>query len=425
MATHEQLHSIEVPSDIRTNAMRVNFAFAQEQLEFDIAAEQLVQPKRQTPTPARADWQSMLVQALEQPVGFPALRLALTPNDHLALVADHRLPHFVELLASVLAYLGQNMANLAVTLVLPPEAPAELLCEIQQSVSGLPMEIHEPGHRERLSYLATTAHGRRIYLNRTTVDADQVIVLAACRFDPVLGYSGSEGALYPTLADEAARQHAWEYLSVAMPGEKRSPLKKEAAEVCWLLGAPFMIQVIEGEAEELAHIVAGPMASDGEAERLLNARWRLEIDEAVDTVVAGVGGNPLRHDFADLARALDCAARVVKPGGSIILLTRAKPELGRGLELLRQAEEPAAGLALLKKERPPDIPAAYQWARAVQRASVYLFSELPADTAEEIFTTPLDNPKQINRLLARSGSALFLADAHKTLAVLASNGSKK
>ena len=142
-------------------------------------------------------------------------------------------------------------------------------------------------------------------------------------------------------------------------------------------------------------------------------------------MVAGVGGNPLRHDFADLARALDCAARVVKPGGSIILLTRAKPELGRGLELLRQAEEPAAGLALLKKERPPDIPAAYQWARAVQRASVYLFSELPADTAEEIFTTPLDNPKQINRLLARSGSALFLADAHKTLAVLASNGSKK
>jgi hypothetical protein len=43
---------------------------------------------------------------------------------------------------------------------------------------------------------------------------------------------------------------------------------------------------------------------------------------------------------------------------------------------------------------------------------------LPAQTAEELFTVPLEQAGQVQRLLGSAASCLFLADAHKTMAVV-------
>jgi hypothetical protein len=51
---------------------------------------------------------------------------------------------------------------------------------------------------------------------------------------------------------------------------------------------------------------------------------------------------------------------------------------------------------------------------------VALLSGLDDEAAEELFATPLQNAGQVQRLLDAAGSCLFLADAHKALAVLES-----
>src|SRR5207248_405480 len=99
--------------------------------------------------------------------------------------------------------------------------------------------------------------------------------------------------------------------------------------------------------EEIAHVVGGAADSSREGERLLDAYWRTEVDRPADTVVAALGGDPSRHGFADLASALACAARVVRPNGRIVLLSRAAPTLGAGAELLRQSEDPERALSVL------------------------------------------------------------------------------
>src|SRR5262249_40993540 len=159
---------------------------------------------------------------------------------------------------------------------------------------------------------ATTKQGRRVYLNRSAVDADQLVVLTGRGYDPLLGYSGAAGALYPALSDEATRQGMCSRPSLNVPGPVMLPIRPEAAEVAWLLGAPFLVQVIEGAGEEITHIVGGSMDAAAEGQRLLDARWRVQLDEPVRTVVAGMGGDPARHDFGELAQALACAARVVE-----------------------------------------------------------------------------------------------------------------
>jgi len=47
-----------------------------------------------------------------------------------------------------------------------------------------------------------------------------------------------------------------------------------------------------------------------------------------------------------------------------------------------------------------------------------LLSGLPADVAEELFASPLDEVQQAVRILNEEGPHLILEDAHKTLAVL-------
>src|SRR5437588_504012 len=103
----------------------------------------------------------------------------------------------------------------AITLLCPPTSEAcagseALTAELRQ----VRVEVHDPSDRKHLSYLATTRRGRRIYLNRTAVDADQLVVLARRSYDPLLGYAGSEGSLFPALSDEATLKEMGSHLSL-------------------------------------------------------------------------------------------------------------------------------------------------------------------------------------------------------------------
>jgi hypothetical protein len=209
-------------------------------------------------------------------------------------------------------------------------------------------------------------------------------------------------------------------LTMLPPTKKAWPLRQEATEVTWLLGAPFMIQIIEGADGDVAHVLGGTVESSGEGQRLLDARWHLEVEQQAGTVIGTLTGDPAAHDFDALARGLACASRVVKPGGHIALLTEADPTRGPEMELLRQAAEPAQVLSALNQQKVPNASALFQWASAARQATIYLLSRLPAELAEELFAVPLENAGQVQRVVG-SGSCLVIPDAHKTMATVRTN----
>jgi nickel-dependent lactate racemase len=359
---------------------------------------------------------SAVHDALETPVGFPALRKALTPDDHVVIVADDHLPRREEMLSAVVEYLIQARIQPAAIAILYSSTPVHGMNELPGHPE-IRVEVHDPGNRKKLSYLATTRKGRRLYLNRTAVDADQLIILAGRGYDPLLGYSGTVGALFPGLSDEETMQQWAGELRNDVPNEELWPARREADEVAWLLGAPFMVQVIEGSGEEIVHVLGGLSDTGGEGQRLLDARWRVNVDRPADVVVAGISGEPARRGFTELARAFACASRVVKPRGRIILLSQTNPTLGPGAQILRQADEPSDALRDLRRLRPVDISSAFQWASAAEHANIFMLSGLEPDLAEELFTTPLKDAGQAQHLLEGKG-VLFLEDAHKSIAVL-------
>jgi nickel-dependent lactate racemase len=402
--------------------MRVGVDWGRQHLELDVAAENVVAAQRAALNPPLADPAAVLRQALDEPFDFPPLRRALTPDDHVVVFVDEHVPQLPRLLVPILEHIrSAGVAAEAITLLcLPPSTGQPWLDDLPDEFEDVRIELHQPNDRRKISYLAATKKGKRIYLNRSAVDADQLVLLTRRSYDPILGYAGAEAALYPGLSDEATHQEYANQFHIEAPGSKPWPVLHDAAEVAWLVGAPFLVQVIEGSGADVAHVVAGTMQSGAEGQRLLDMRWRVAVDRPADLVVAGISGDPARLSTDDLARAFFAAARVVKPGGRIVVLNEAVPALGPSFELLRQQEDIGAALKLLLKEQPIDLHAGFMWASAARDARLYLLSGLPTEVAEELFTTPLEKASEVQRLLGANADVLFLPDAHKTLAVVES-----
>ena len=124
---------------------------------------------------------------------------ALTPDDQVAIVIDAQLPDLPALLSPLLEHLAEaRIAPEAITLFCSDRGGNPGLTEqLQANFPKVKVEDHDPDNCKRLSYLATTKRGRRMYLNRTAVDADQLVVLSRRFYDPILGFGGAEAPSIP------------------------------------------------------------------------------------------------------------------------------------------------------------------------------------------------------------------------------------
>jgi len=415
----------------------VELAVGLEEWPIAVESDRLIELHRPPLPASTVSPRQMVRDALECPFGFEPLRRALTPGDHITVVLDDRLPDAAELLAGVLEHLrGAEIECDSVTVLTPPrrasaselEATTERLedrwiQELPDEYSDVKTEIHDPTNRNRLAYLATTQSGRRLYLNRTLVESDFLIVISGRGYDSVSGYSGAETAIFPTFADEELRAAYGEEFSNDPPDADPWPLRAEALEIVWLLGLPFFVQVIAGPGDTIAEVVAGLPNSTAEGDRRLDARWRSHVTRRADTVLASVSGDPARIEFATLARAAACANRVVKANGRIVLLTSSAPELPEAADRMRTMSDPASAVKMILKTKPEGMAAALQWCKAARHASIFLASEYPVEFAEELHATALQSPSEVQRLLDSGGDVLIIPDADKSMVtVLRSKG---
>jgi len=397
--------------------MRTSIAWGNSALELEIDEPSHI-GRRAEPAPNLADPAQAVRDALEHPLDYPALRQALTPDDHVAIVVDEGVPGLVGLLIAVLEHLEKGGVHSdAITVICPaPTSGQPWIDDLPDAYQDLHVEVHQPADRKKLAYLATTKKEHRIYLNRTAVDADQLIVLSRRRYDAAFGYGGAEMAVYPGLADQTSIEETRGHLTKKAPGATPSAIQAQAREVVWLLGAPFFVQVIEGTGDGICDVLAGPLESSDAGQRKLDERWRVEVDVPADVVVASVTGNSGGIDA--LARAAFTASRVVKSGGSIVLLSSGPVTLGPAFEMLRRHESADDARRVLEEEKSIDLSAGYQWLAAVGASRVYLLSGLEDDVAEELFAVPMQHAEQTQRLLGSGATCVLLPDADKTLAIV-------
>ena len=382
---------------------------------FTVRPEALLRP---VPTPRPpANPRTLMRDALAAPLGLGVpLHRAFTPDDRVAIVIDPRLPQLGELIAGVLEHLAETRIEPgAVTLLAPPGSSDAWLMDLPDEFSEATLETHDPADRKRLAYVSTTKGGRRLYMNRTLVDADAMIVLSGRGFDPRLGYAGAEAALFPAFSDTETRSELDGTFNPAPPDPIPNSTRTEASEVAWLLGTPLMIQVIEGPGDTIAEIVAGLPDSTSEGIRRQNARWRIDMTDRADLVLAAVAGSTDRTDFTRIAAAAACGTRVLKPGGRVVVLTTAAPTLPDAVEFLRSAGNPISAAKLLLKEPLDDATGALLWLFAAQSQGLSVASGWPADVVTELFATPVNSVAEVQAMLDNAERILIVPDADKTM----------
>ena len=101
-----------------------------------------------------------------------------------------------------------------------------------------------------------------------------------------------------------------------------------------------------------------------------------------------------------------------------MLFSEIAPALTQGFEIFRQHDDPALALSMLQHEKTSDLSAAFMWATAANHARLYLLSGLANDVAEELFTIPLHNAGQAQKLLTGNGNVFIPARRLKRLAVV-------
>jgi hypothetical protein len=100
--------------------MRFEIRYGQRTLTLDVGDDRLIPLRREPIAPPVADPIVALREALEKPHDFPALRRALTPDDHLAIVVDEHLSRLPELLTAVLEHVARaGISAGAVTVICP------------------------------------------------------------------------------------------------------------------------------------------------------------------------------------------------------------------------------------------------------------------------------------------------------------------
>lgn len=368
---------------------------------------------------AVADPLAVVQEGLRHPLEFPALELALVPDDRVVIVLDRAVPSAAELISaawSSIALAGVSPENVLILQPAsamasrPPDPRLKLPADIRERIVW---KIHDPTVVDGTGYLASSAAGERLYLSRELLDADFVLPIGRFGFDAMLGRRELTSAFYPGLSNpEAFTKAIGQGHSELGPDDER-PLRQLVHEVAWLLGIQFAIQVLPSRGHGgLAGVLIGNtdrVVEQGKS--LLDSNWRVTLEQRGETVIAAIPRSGDETTWEDLGAAVDAARKLIVQGGRIIVLSDLACPPGPGFDLLRSSRSAKAALQPIRKLAPPDVQTASQIAAAADWASVYLLSRIEGQIIEEAFMTPLSDEREVTRLLATCDACIVLPGA--------------
>lgn len=342
--------------------------------------------------------------ALASPVGYPRLNQSVVPGDRVVLALDPSLPELpaiVELVIEHLEESGLERHNITAVLADRADAPAPSL-----AVEGIEVRAHDPDNRNELAYLSSTSPGRRIYLNRALIDADVTFVIGGLGVAPGFGLRGPWSVLFPGLSD---RETIIEKGAAVHKVADDSGPADEATEVAWLLGNQLQMGVLDTAGGVGDAVVSRFDLQARTGSQMIEKAWTFRAPERAEVVVAGIHRT---EGLGPLIQGLSAAARLVRRGGRVVVLSRSRGMPGEALQALAAADHDRQGAAALADfAAASDYSLARRLAEALDWADLYVHAEMSSDLLESIGLTPIEKPESARRLIGAASSVITLNHA--------------
>lgn len=270
--------------------------------------------------------------------------------------------------------------------------------------------------------LGTTSNGNEIWLNKSLLENDLIILTGFIEPHFFAGYSGGGKAVMPGMAgiDTILSNHGAKNISDSNSiwGKlEENPIQQEVREVVSKLPNTFLLNVALNNEQNITKVFSGDIneAHNAGCEYVKQSAM-VPVDEPFDIVVTSNSGYPLDQNLYQAVKGMSAAAQIVKDGGTIIMAAECRdglPDHGLFGKMLLEAESTGE---LLKMVKEPGFKKLDQWQIQVlgmiqQKAGVYVYSDyLDKSTLESRLLLHTSNIKStIEELILRYGKDARIA----------------
>jgi len=280
---------------------------------------------------------------------------------------------------------------------------------------------HEPENPDALVQLGVTRDGTPALLNRQFVQADVRIVTGFIEPHFFAGFSGGPKGIMPGVAGLETVMSNPGAKNIGDPNSSfgitaGNPIWEEMRDIALCAGPSFLLNVALNERREITGVFAGDLfAAHKVGCEFVRRSAMQKFDAPFDIVVTTNSGYPLDQNLYQGVKGMSAGARVIKPGGTLILACECREGVPANCSLdhiLRSAASPEAILALLAA---PGFLRPEQWQAQIQaliqrKAKVLLYSSLPDDVVRAAHLTPChDISVAVEGLLAANGNGARIA----------------
>ena len=400
----------------------MQLAYGRTGLELDLNHEQwdveVILPQDR---PALVDSEAAFRAAAAAPLGSPslvALGQQLGQGKVCIAIADHTRPVPDYLLVPwIVAALGVSDAQ--VTIVIGTgthrgSTPTELLRMLGPARDRFTVINHDCQDDAALADCGRSVCGGPILLHRAWVEAD--LRLATGFIEPhfFAGFSGGSKAVVPGIAGLATVQHFHRASLIAHPrttwgATSDNPLQQLTRRMTAVCPPQAIVNVLLNRSQKITHIFIGGMiaAHDAGCAQALHEALR-PVPRRYPVVVTTNSGAPLDQNFYQTVKGISAAARIVEPGGIIIVASACDaglPGEGAFARLLADPRDNATLLAaiLASRETPHDQWQVQTLLQCASVARIVLISGLSVAD------------RRLTRTAHADSVEVALADAHRAL----------
>src|SRR5262249_34621574 len=280
---------------------------------------------------------------------------------------------------------------------------------------------HEPENPAALVQLGVTRTGASALLNRHLVEADVRIVTGFIEPHFFAGFSGGPKGIMPGVAglETVVSNHGAK--NVGDPNStfgvtEGNPIWEEIRDIALRAGPSFLLNVSLNEEREITGVFAGDLLGAHKVGcEFVRKSAMQKFDAPFDIVVTTNSGYPLDQNLYQAVKGMSAGARVIKPGGTLILACECREGVPANSpldQLLRSAASPEDILAQLAT---PGFVRPEQWQAQIQalvqrKAAVRIYSSLPDDVVRACHLVPCDDiGHEVKRCLEAAGPAARVA----------------
>ncbi|TAL39929.1 MAG: nickel-dependent lactate racemase [Spirochaetes bacterium] len=366
------------------------------------------------------DPEGALLQGLRAPTGCPPLARCVRPGMSVVIVhtdATRATPNSMVLPVIVDELNRAGVPDSRITLLNATGAHrAQTEGEMRALVGGplfarVRCVQHDACDAAAHAACGATPGGNRVELDRAYLDAQFRIVTGFIEPHFFAGYSGGPKAILPGIASlgSITANHAAHLVShqdATWGVTEGNPVWEEMAAAARLAPPDFCVNVSLDPDARVTGVFAGELfAAHAAGCAFVREHAMAGVDEAFDVTIATNSGYPLDQNLYQAVKGMSAAARVTRPGGTIIIAAACEeglPSHGNYAALLGRypaARDAHAALGGLSDTMPD------QW-------QALIHARIAADFDVRIFTGGLDDASASRAWLIRTPSVeKALADA--------------